>query len=332
MSTDLQVIPAAGEYTREKIELIKRTICAGSSDDELALFLHVARRTGLDPLARQIHAVKRWNAQAGREVMAVQTGIDGYRLIADRTGKLAGISDPIYDDESREHPGKATVTVLKLVDGLMQAFAASARWGEYVQTKKDGAPTSMWAKMPYLMLGKCAEALALRKAFPVDLSGVYTDEEMGQADNEGPGPSATGPGVTKNHAAVGINRSESTGAAADGAPPTVVRKSAKAIEGTVVERAEIASGPGPAQTMSAEQRSAAWVQSNGHDPVRHISSKQAGLLFVMKGKLNLSDEDLHDTVRDQLGVDHYNNIAKADFNKLLDMLDPEQQHHTNQRK
>jgi hypothetical protein len=126
--------------------------------------------------------VKRWNSQAGREVAVIQTGIDGYRLIADRTGKLAGISDVEYE-EFDDRPRKATVTVKKIVGGQIQEFTATARWSEYVQSKKDGTPNGMWAKMPFLMLGKCAEALALRKAFPADLSGVYTNEEMMQAED-----------------------------------------------------------------------------------------------------------------------------------------------------
>lgn len=149
------------------------------------LFFHQCKRTGLDPFSRQIHAVKRWDAQMGREVMSIQTGIDGYRLIADRTGLYAGNDDPVYDEEGRPHPGKATVTVYKLVNGARTPFTRSARWTEFAQTKKDGSLTRFWAKMPYLMLGKVAEALALRAAFPQELSGLYTNDEMPPADESG---------------------------------------------------------------------------------------------------------------------------------------------------
>jgi phage recombination protein Bet len=171
---------------REKIDLIKSTVARGTTDEELRLFLYTAQRTGLDPLTKQIHAIKRWNKKENREVMTIQTGIDGYRVVAERTGKLAGSDDPIYDSETGKHPGKATVTVFKMIDGQRCPFTASARWSEYVQTFNDGNPMGLWVKMPYLMLGKCAEALALRKAFPADLSGVYTFEEMAQADNAAP--------------------------------------------------------------------------------------------------------------------------------------------------
>jgi phage recombination protein Bet len=163
-------------YTEQQVNLIRNTVARGATEDELKLFLYTAARTGLDPITHQIHFVKR-----GRD-MTIQTGIDGYRAIAERKGDLAGIEDAIYDTEDAEHPGKATVTVWRLVDGHRVSFTASARWNEYAP---QGAQSFMWNKMPYLMLAKCAEALALRKAFPNDLSGLYTDEEMQQADGQG---------------------------------------------------------------------------------------------------------------------------------------------------
>ena len=189
-STELTItsgaIPSIAEstWTREQIDLIKSTVAKGATDNELQLFLYVAKRSGLDPMAKQIHAVKRWNRAENRETMAIQTGIDGYRLIAARTEQHMGTDDATFDSETEDHPNKASVTVYRRVQGEKVAFVASARWSEYVQTVKDGSPNSFWQRMPFGMLGKCAEALALRKAFPAELSGVYTHEEMGQADND----------------------------------------------------------------------------------------------------------------------------------------------------
>lgn len=179
MSTEMTV----QELGREKIELIKQTVAKGATDLELELFLHACKHTGLDPLMKQIYAIKRWSQADGREVLSFQTGIDGYRLIADRTGKYAGSSDAIYEEKD----GKlilAQVTVLKIIEGEKCAFTASARWEEYVQRNRQTEPTSTWKKMPYLMLAKCAEAQALRKAFPMELSGLYTHDEMMHRDSE----------------------------------------------------------------------------------------------------------------------------------------------------
>lgn len=173
-----------GHWTPDKIDLIRDQIAAKASYGELALFLDVAHKKGLDPLSREIYAVFRFDRQSGREKMSIQVGIDGYRILADATGTYCGNDDPIYDGTDADHPLWARVTIWRMVLDQRVAFTATARWAEYVQTKKGGSPTRMWEKMPYLMLAKCAESLAFRKAFPAALSGLLTNEEMGQADND----------------------------------------------------------------------------------------------------------------------------------------------------
>lgn len=182
MSLQLNQPPCSTEaLDSNKLELIKRTICKGATDDELQLFVHACKKTGLDPFMRQIFAVKRWDTSARREVMTIQTGIDGYRLIADRTGKYAPGRDTEfgYDGEGRLQWAKAYIKKMT-PDGQWHEISAIAFWDEYVQTTKDGKATIFWQKKGHLMLSKCAEALALRKTFPAELSGIYTKEEMSQ--------------------------------------------------------------------------------------------------------------------------------------------------------
>lgn len=175
---------------RDKVELLKRTVAKGTTDDQFALFMTIAQRRRLDPFAKQIWCVLR-KGKSGVWEMTAQTSIDGYRLIAQRTGEYDGQDGPWWCGEdgawkdvwlNKAPPKAAKVVVYR--KGVSHPLTGIAHLESYAAYKDDGKTLeAKWAQMPEHMLAKCAETLALRKAFPEELSGLNTDDEMDHVSN-----------------------------------------------------------------------------------------------------------------------------------------------------
>lgn len=186
-------IVRADAFTEEQIEVIKRSIAPKASDDELKLFLAICQRTGLDPFTRQIYSIRRrtynQDTRQYEEQSVTQIGIDGARLIAERSGKYEGQEGPYWCGPDgawfdvwlkKEPPVAAKVLIYKR--GARVPTTGIAHWSEYCQTTKDGKPTRFWSDMPAAQLAKCAESNGLRRAFPQELAGVHVEDDAEAGD------------------------------------------------------------------------------------------------------------------------------------------------------
>lgn len=177
-------IQHGGRYSKEQLDLLKRTIARGTSNDQFALFMGTADRLGLDPFSKHIYAVLRNDKKNPSEkAMTIQVGIDGFRAVADRTGETDGQDGPYWCGDDgiwvdvwlHETPPKGCKVDIYRKGRTRPFRGVATRLSYYQQTNP------LWDSMPDNMLAKCAEALGLRKAFPAQLSGVYIPEEMDQA-------------------------------------------------------------------------------------------------------------------------------------------------------
>ncbi len=183
--------------TPEQVDLVKSVVFKGATDEELKLFFFECRRRGVHPLDRLIHPVVRKDKDGARRV-SFQTSIDLFRSEAEGTGEYRGQKDVEYgpmtewDKIDKKVPEYAKATIKRFDEhtGDIIEISATAYWEEYYPGEQLGF---QWRKMPRLMLGKCAEALALRKAFPRKLAGLYTFEEMQLTDiiSQGKGKNST---------------------------------------------------------------------------------------------------------------------------------------------
>lgn len=361
MSSSLVTMPQMGTQlarswdTPENRNLILKTVAPGLTETEAALFFHVSRERHLDPLQRQIYAIKRrtWVAEANggsggyEERMVLQVGIDGFRAIANRT-ELYMPSDRLPLIEGQGTPElRVTVWVKKYHERSSQwlEFGATAYYREFVQTKKDRntsklEPVSMWAKMPLSQTEKCAEAKALRRGWPEELGGFYTPEEIPrdpELDNPVP-PLETKQDKTKRD--LGTLKPSNEPNRGHGQEGTVRQQEAapKATEKTPEKTAEKA----PEKEMCAECRLIdshtdecknnpknkppkkskrdAWIEQPGHDPHVHISFNDAIQLFDIQRNLKIKEAEMKEFLDREFEIQHRYLIRQDAFQTILDAI------------
>lgn len=165
------VIPVIGsvDFTTEQLALIKTTVAKGATNDELQLFLYRCKRLGLDPLKPgHIHFIKYGNSPG-----TIVIGLDGFRYKASKTGKHTGTHRGVVRDESG-------VCIGAWCEVYRSDWTQPAR--EEVSLSEYNTGKGQWLKMPETMIKKVAEVAALRMAFPDELGGLYSVEEMEQAE------------------------------------------------------------------------------------------------------------------------------------------------------
>ena len=190
-STDLAIRDNQTGFDQKQLAALKQMGVQGASNADLAIFFHQARRTGLDPFLRQIYMIGRrvYENEQWAIKQTIQTGIDGFRLVASRRDGGYSLSPVEYMRDDGQwvgawlkpwgNPLAARVTLTK---GNGAQFTSTLAFEEYAQTKKNGDLNSQWSKMPAHMLEKCVEADVIRKAYPQDLSGLYSEDEMGEPE------------------------------------------------------------------------------------------------------------------------------------------------------
>jgi len=296
----------------KQIELIKATVAKGATNDELKLFLHVCQKTGLDPFTRQIYCIERkfYENKIEKRKMETQISIDGQRVVAERSGKYQGQVGPFWCGEdgvwkdswlAKEFPAAAKVGVLKA--GFKEPLYAVAHFCEYAGRKKDGDLTKMWAEKSALMIAKVAEALALRKAFPQDLSGLYTSEEMPEEVIETTAKkpeAATAPQQQLPSKPIPSTSTTSSG------PSTI-----SLPRGFTIDRAKVggATKPTPGPTEFKEE----------HKP-GCITKDQLDLFWKHVRSLGLTDDYIKKYLRDSFDITYSRDIPASEFNDVMTYL------------
>ncbi len=192
-------LPALQMDEHELMEVLQSSLYPGASMASIKMVLGYCKAAGLDPMQKPVHIVPMWDSKAGSMRDVVMPGVGLYRTQAARSGECAGVSEPDFGPDTTETLGGQSITFpawcrvtvkRRLPTGEVVEFTAKEFWKENYAVKggkeKSIAPNAMWTKRPYGQIAKCAEAQALRKAFPEVGSQPTADEMEGKALDMGP--------------------------------------------------------------------------------------------------------------------------------------------------
>lgn len=176
---------------QDLLDVLRSSLYPGAADASIKMVLGYCKAAGLDPMQKPVHIVPMWDSKTKQMRDVIMPGIGSYRTQAARSGDYAGVTEPEFGPDVSEsldgvhvtYPQWCRVTVKRrMSDGAVAEFTAREFWRENYATKSrdSAAPNAMWAKRPYGQLAKCAEAQALRKAFPEFGSQPTADEMEGK--------------------------------------------------------------------------------------------------------------------------------------------------------
>lgn len=329
----------------KQLDLVQKTVAPGLNQEEFQLFCHVAKERHLDPLQRQIYAVRRrvWNSdlnnkQGGYEDrMTIQTGIDGFRSIANRTGVyMPSDKLPLVEGEGSGDL-RVTVWVKKFHEksGQWMEFGATAYYREFVQVKKatqggKAEPVAMWEKMPLGQTEKCAEAKVLRRGWPEELGQIYVEEEMQQAGPVVLSPDQSNTGgkktaQTRTERDLGKMKPSNEPNRGHGHEGTqrenVMCNECRTVNGHTDECKsnpnKKAASPPAAENIT---RRDAWLKQPGHDPKIHIAFKDGIQIFELQRNLSITDEQMKNFLDKNFEIQHRYLIPQSQFQAVLDAI------------
>ena len=188
----------------EMLNVLQNSLYPGAAIESIKLVLSYCKAAKLDPMQKPVHIVPMWNAKSGKMIDVVMPGVNLYRTQAMRSGECAGVSEPEFGPDVTESIGGASITYpqwcrvtikRRLSGNVIADFTAREFWKENYAVRggkeKSIAPNAMWSKRPYGQVAKCAEAQALRKAFPEIASQPTADEMEGKAMVQDDAPATT---------------------------------------------------------------------------------------------------------------------------------------------